>query len=210
MIIADATYGNATYGSIAYGEVSQSRLIIGIDGDSDVRAGQVDIAVVTLGMDASPTVKTASLGGQPLVVVSAGETGWVVSVPAGIALKWGETYQLVLTDDSGSVLLNNVTLSPEAGWQFINFSGTIPSVSTKSGYEVVKADYAYDMLAGDQWLFKSEIGLSFNVETVAALNPQRTITTEYRVWNDTLATMSAKTSYNVAQKPKLSSGGFNA
>ena len=128
-----------------------------------------------------------------------------------IALKLGRTdLQLAVTDDTGTVTLDNITLGAESGWEYVNFSGTIPGAGTESGYELVQTDFTYNLVSGDQWIFESETGLSYDTETIPTVNPAATITSQYRYWNDSAGTMSAKTAYTIGQKPILTSGSFTA
>jgi len=188
-----------------------SRSIIDIDGDNSIEAGGTEFVISSDDIDISPIIQVVQLDGQALTITDWNGGDPIITVPAGIAIKRGRTdLDLVVTDDTGSITLPNVTLLSEAGWDYVEFSGTVPDGSTQPGYIAVQADYAYDMIAGDQWLFKNETGLSFDADTVPTLNPERTITSEYRVWDDTSQTMTVKTSYNIAQVPKLSSGSFTA
>ena len=195
---------------------ASTRSITNIDGDDDVRAGQTSITVTTVGMDSSPTVKTATLGGESLTVVSAGETSWVVSVPEAIILKWGEgDYDLVLTDDTGSVTLNNVTLSAATGWEYVNptFASGAPNTSTtESAYELVLNDLVLTMIAGDQFQWETVTGLSFESDqTIASVIPAAAVTAStYKFWDDSAGTLSAETAFNVYQKPILTAGSFTA
>ena len=188
-----------------------ARSITDIDGDNSVAVGQTSVTITCAGLDSAPTVQTATLDGEALTITDWNSGSPIVTIPVDIALKWGRTdLQLAVTDDTGTVTLNDITLSAEAGWEYVNFSGTAPSAGTESGYELVQADHSYALLAGDQWIFESETGLSYDVDTLPTVNPPATITSEYRYWNDSAATMSAKTAYTIAQKPTLTLGSFTA
>jgi hypothetical protein len=162
-----------------------------------------------VGLDESPSTQTVTLDNQALTVTDWNSGNPIVSIPTDIQLKWGRTdLDLVVTDDTGSVTLQNVTLLPETGWEYIDFNGTPPGPETESGYELVQTDYAYDMVLGDQWIFKSETGLSYDSQTLPTLNPPTTVTSQYRFWNNLAGSMSIKTTYTIAQKPLLSNGAF--
>ena len=211
----DAVFGIVSLGVVPLGvvapDVSALRSITDIDGDNSVAVGQTSVTITCAGLDSAPTVQTATLDGEALTITDWNSGSPIVTIPVDIALKWGRTdLELVVTDDTGSVTLNNVTLSAEAGWEYVNFSGTAPSAGTESGYELVQADHSYALLAGDQWIFESETGLSYDVDTLPTVNPPATITSEYRYWNDSAGTLSAKTAYTIAQKPTLTLGSFTA
>jgi hypothetical protein len=210
----DAVFGIAPLGVVALGvvvsAVSAPRSIADIDGDNSVAVGQTNIVIIATGLDAVPTVQTITLGGEALTILNWNNGNPIVSIPVDIQLKWGRTdLQLAVTDDTGTVTLNNVTLSPEAGWEYVDFNGTPPGPQTESGYELAQTDYGYSMVLGDQWIFKSESGLSYDAQTLPTLNPPATITSEYRVWNDSSASLSVKTTYTIAQKPIVSNGAFS-
>lgn len=174
-----------------------SRSITNIDGDNNVKAGQTNVTVTTVGMDASPTISTATLGGESLTVVSAGATSWTVSMPLHIDLEWGSTTNdLVLTDDTGSVTLTGVTFLAPDGWETVTFSGTIPNTSdTDSFYEEAIADLSYTMLAGDILAFESSTGLSVDTNTYVVVDPASTVTGGYKIWSDALQSWTSASSY---------------
>ena len=211
--MSDATLGTGTLGTGTLGalETLVPRLLTDIDGDNAVEVGGIGFVVTTDDLDTNPSTQIVTLGGQALVVIDWNSGDPIVGVPVDIQIKWGRTdLDLVITDDTGSVTLSNITLLTEAGWEYVEFSGTVPAAGAESGYGLVQADLTYDMVAGDQWLFKSETGLIYDTETLPRLTPPATLTSEYRVWNDTLEAISVKTAYTIAQKPLLSSGGFTA
>ena len=205
------TAGRANILLAEWAETAASRSIIDIDGDNVVEAGGTGFIISSSDLDINPLTQSATLDGEALIITDWNGGNPIVSVPASIAIKRGRTdLALVVTDDSGSITLVNVTLLSEAGWEYVEFSGTVPGAGTESGYELAQSDFGYNMVAGDQFIFKSEPGLSYDTETIPRVALAATLTSEYRVWDDTLGAMSAKTSYIIAQKPLLSSGGFTA
>lgn len=187
------------------------RTITDIDGDDDVQVGQASVTIACAGLDSAPATQTVTLGGESLTITDWNSGSPIVTIPVDIALKWGRTdLDLVVTDDTGSVTLNNVTLSAETGWEYVNFSGTVPGAGTESGYEVVQTDFTYNLTSSDQWIFESETGLSYDTDTIPTVNPAATITSQYRYWRDDTGAMSAKTAYTIAQKPTLTLGSFTA
>lgn len=211
--MSDATLGTGTLGTGTLGalETLVPRLLTDIDGDNAVEVGGIGFVVTTDDLDTNPSTQIVTLGGQPLVVIDWNSGDPIVGVPVNIQIKWGRTdLDLVITDDTGSVTLSNITLLAEAGWEYVAFSGTAPGAGTESGYELAQTDFGYNMVAGDQWIFKSETGLSYDTETIPIVTPAATLTSEYRVWDDTLGAISVKTAYTIAQKPLLSSGLFTA
>lgn len=114
------------------------------------------------------------------------------NVPADAALKWGESYTVTVTQDSGPVTYDTVTLTPPDGWTFVNFA-SIPTLSSNpaepgSIYEAL-TNYAplsnYTMQVGaDQLAFQSAPELTMNDDTTFVVNPARDLTIQAKVWKD--------------------------
>jgi len=206
-----ATNKDSQTWTLALKPAGAARSITDIDTDNTVLVAQTSVTITAVGLDASPSTQTITLGGQALTVTSWNSGNPIVTIPVNIALKLGRTdLQLSVTDDTGAVTFDNVTLSPEAGWEFVNFSGTAPGAGAESGYETVQTDFTYNLTSADQWIFESETGLSFDADTLPAVIPAATITSQYRYWRNGTGAMSAKTAYTIAQKPLISSGSFTA
>lgn len=178
-----------------------SRSITNIDTDNDVQAGQSSVTVTTVGLDASPTTKTATLGGESLTVISAGETSWTVDIPLHINLEWGSTTNdLVLTDDTGSVTLNNVTLSAPTGWETVTFTSAPDAGTTESFYEYAQTDADvgnFTAAVNDILAFESQSGLTVDSQTIPTVSPPATVTGDYKWWDVSLSTWTNVSSFTI-------------
>lgn len=174
------------------GGVSPS--ITDINGNNTVRAGQT-VTVNGTSFGTNGNVTAATLGGESLTVNSNTDTTASVTIPAGIVLEWGSTTnQLVLVVGGSNYSLNGVTLSAEAGWDYIDFASA-PALSgnpaePSSIYEAL-TNYAplsnYTMLAGDQLAFEDHERLTMNADTtfsMGTIDPPETVSIQAKVWKD--------------------------
>lgn len=176
-----------------------TRGITDIDSDNDVQAGQTNVTITAVGLDASPTTQTATLGGESLTVNSWSDTTVNVDIPLHIDLEWGTTTnQLALTDDTGTVTLENVTLSTPTGWETVTFTSAPDSVSTESFYEKAQTDSEvgnFTMSANDILAWESASGLTIDAQTIPIVEPAATVTGAYKIWDDSLNTWTDVSSY---------------
>lgn len=188
------------------------RSITDIDTDNDVQAGQTNITITTVGLDASPATQTATLGGESLTVNSWSATAVNVDIPLHIDLEWGSiTNQLALTDDTGTVTLDNVTLSAPTGWETVTYNGSAPNpVTTESFYEYAQTDAgvgSFTMATNDILAWETQSGLSIDVQTIPIVAPPATVSGAYKIWDTSLSTWTTVSDFTITDGGVLTSGG---
>jgi hypothetical protein len=170
-------------------------------------------------LDAAPTVQAVTLGGQSLSNVVWGDGTAIQSdIPTNIALKWGEsTYQVAVTDDSGSVTLDSQTLSARSGWGYTNFTGTAPTTTDEGFYNSCENDAAIATTpeSGDQWQYETSAGAIDSDVTVSdngliTIEPAATKTGLYALYDTSAGTRSAESTFTFAEKATLTSEGLTA
>ncbi len=170
------------------------RSVTSIDSDNDVQAGQTGVIINGAALG---TVSSVTLGGESLVVNSNTATTINVDVPLSIDLLWGTTSnQLSVTDEVGTLTLDNVTLTLPTGWETVLFDGSIPAeLNTESFYEEAKTDLSFTMVSGDILAFESSAGLSVDTGTYPTITPPNTVTGDYKIWSTNLSSWTTTSTY---------------
>lgn len=181
---------------------SPGREIVDIDGDNTVQAGQIDVEIATVGLDAAPLTQIATLGGEPITVNSWSEVMVNVSIPLHINLDWNSSNnQLSLTDDTGTVTLDNVTILSPAGWEDTTFNGIPPDPgTTESFYEYAQIDPVvgnFLMANNDRLAWESQPGLEVNTQTIPTVNPPATVSGDYKIWDESLGTWTPVSNFTI-------------
>lgn len=198
----DGIYNNGGSRAVAariddFTDGSVSRGIINIDTDNDVQAGQTSVTINAAGLDASPATQTATLGGETLTVNSWSATSVNVDIPLHIDLEWGSTTnQLALTDDTGTVTLENVTLSTPTGWETVTFTSAPNIGTTSSFYEEAITDIPFTAATSDTLAWESATGLTVDGQTIPVVSPPVTVTGDYKWWDDSAGSWTSVSSYN--------------
>jgi hypothetical protein len=192
-----------------------SRAITNIDVDNNVQAGQTNITITTVGLDASPATQTATLGGESLTVNSWSSTAVNVDIPLHIDLEWGSTTnQLALTDDTGTVTLNNVTLSAPTGWETVTYNGSAPNpTTTESFYEYAQTDVevgSFTMATNDILAWETQTGLTVDVQTIPIVDPPATVSGDYKIWDESLSTWTSVSSFTITDGGTFGGGSVPA
>lgn len=139
-----------------------------IDSVTGTIAPDETIVLNTTGLDATPTVQTATLGGQALTVNSWSAITVNVTIPTFINLAWGSTYDLVLTDDTGAVTLASQVLANRAGFEVINYDGTADSAdyaTEESIKELIETDHTDTIVLNDQVYASTLANVTYNSDT---------------------------------------------
>jgi hypothetical protein len=175
------------------------RSITNIDGDNIVSAGQ-SATITGIGFDLP--ISTVTLGGESLTVTGTPTTTSIdVTVPTGIDLKWSELYQLAVTDNTGTITRNSITLAPQSGWSTQTYNGTAPNpTTTESFYEYAQTDATVGnitMASGDVLAWEAQTGMTVDGQTIPVISPAATVTGAYRIWDDTLQTWSSESTFTI-------------
>jgi hypothetical protein len=126
------------------------------------------VTVNTTNLDATPTVQTATLGGESLTVNSWSATAVNLTIPDLISLDWGSSYDLVLTDDTGPATLAAQTLQERTGWDFLTYDGTVLDFATTESFkELIEAEHSDELFAGDQVYATQIVGVVYNDDSTA-------------------------------------------
>lgn len=172
--------------------------ITNIDGDDDVRAGQVSVQI--LGNNFG-TVSGVTLGGEALIVNFNSNTVVNVDIPSDIDLRWGRTdLELVVTNTVGSGSLSNVTLSNQTGWEAVNYDGPAPDApTTESFFEEAQTDTEILLTMGlnDLLAWETQTGLEVDAQTIPIVNPPATVSGSYRIWDESAGTWFGPSTFTI-------------
>ena len=180
--------------------VPDPRSITDIDGDNSVQAGQTGVATTCNSLDTAPTVQTVTLGGEPLTVTDWNSGNPIVNIPTHINLNWGAAHTLSITDDTGTVTLEGVTLSAPTGWEEITFTTAPNPSTTESFYELSQTDADvgnFTAATGDILAFESQTGLTVDGQTIPVVDPPATVSGSYKWWDVSLATWTDVGSFTI-------------
>tara|TARA_R110000822_G_scaffold15369_7_gene52986 strand:+ start:2769 stop:5450 length:2682 start_codon:yes stop_codon:yes gene_type:complete len=175
------------------------RAIFNVNGGSTFSAGQTNISTLCNILDATPTVQLATLGGESLVVLDWNGGQPILEAPLHISLKWEELYDLVLTDDTGSVTLTDVTLLTPATWTVVELTDIPNTVDTESFYEVAQTDAGvgnFTMVVGDILAYENATGLTVDGFTYPTIGPPLSVAGDYKIYDISLATWTTVGSYS--------------
>jgi hypothetical protein len=170
-----------------------TRAILNIDTDDIVFAGQSSVTINTAGLDSSPSTQTATLGGESLSVTSWSASSVVVDIPETINLKWGDSYTLELTDDTGSVTLADVQLLGRVGWSTVVYNGVVPPTSTESFVE----KSGFSAAAGDTLAWSDYSGLTIDEQTIPTVDPPATATGTFMWWDESADSWDTEANYTI-------------
>lgn len=198
---AGVSGNNIGYQAVAGGS---SGTIIDINGTNSIQAGETGVVVNGTGFDAAPVTQTVSLTDgtnvEALTITDWNSGSPIVTVPTAIDLKWGSTtLTLQVTDDQGTSLLNNVTLTKRDGWNTINWTTTPSFSTTESFWEEAFKDFALIAGTGDQVAYTTDPSMVVDIETVPTINPPQTISGTYKVWDASSNTYTAETAYSIQE-----------
>ncbi|OUR99224.1 hypothetical protein A9Q81_11660 [Gammaproteobacteria bacterium 42_54_T18] len=158
-----------------------------IDTDNNVDVEQAAALIDCSYMDVAPTNQVATLGGEALIIVNWNGGKPIVSIPLDINLRWGGSHQLSVTDDTGTVTLDNVILTAPADWPQIAFSGDIPEAGTQSLYGQAKTDATignYTMVLGDILVYLGVPDFSYDLQTIPLVDPFTDVSSPYKIWKE--------------------------
>lgn len=181
------------------------RSITNIDGDNVVFAGQ---ATSITGIDFDLPISSVTIGGESCTVTGTPTTTNIdVTVPATINLKWSQQYTLEVTDNTGPLTLNGVTVGPRANFEQVTYNGSAPNpVNTESFYEYAQTDAGvgnYTMISGDVLAWESQTGMTVDGQTIPVINPAATVSGTYLIWDDTLSTWKSDSTFTILNSGEI-------
>lgn len=190
-----ATNESNVVSSTQFTTTSPQAAITNIDTDNDVQAAQTSVAITGVLFDLP--ISSVTLGGEVLTVTgSPTTTNITVDIPLHIDLDWDSTdNQLQVIDATATLNLSNVTLSAPTGWTSIALA-SLPNVDdTDSYFEYVQTDIGFVPAIGDTLRFEDAVGLTVDDQWLPAIAPPNTIAGAYKIWDDSLSTHTALSSY---------------
>jgi hypothetical protein len=122
-----------------------------------------------------------------------------INVPLHADIKWGSSNnQLSIEDDTGIVLLENVTFSASPDATSIVQTG-IPDPAKASYHEYAKTDAEignFTSAISDTLIFENQSGLSVDGETVPTIDPAADKSGWYKFWDESLGAHTPVSSYS--------------
>ena len=164
------------------------------------------------GLDTNPTTQIVTLGGEACTITNWNSGSPIYTIPADIDLKWGvATYQLAVTDDTGTVTLNNQTLLDQTGWDSVDYDGPAPGASEEGFVKAALDDLTITMEVGaDQVKLTETINMTVGGDLVITIVPPDTKTGSYAIWDDSAGAWSTVSSFTFAEEPTLTSPGLTS
>lgn len=212
-------FSNQSTGLLLYSQadtLAVEREILDVDSDNSVFPGQISIVINATGLNVDPTTQSVTLGGEALTVTNWNSGNPIVTVPSNIDLLYGSNYELVITDDTGSVTFGTlVTLEIPSGWSLTTFNGSAPDpVETESIYEEAQTDSDlsnYTMQANDVVAYSSisvisgDAGatLSIDAQTIPVVSGFASITFSVKIWKNIEQAWTGTSTFTITD------GGFN-
>ena len=199
MIVENAAHHAETIHGVKYGSAgaridnltlpsSAAPAIVSIVGT--IAPGE-NITINTSGLEDQTA---ATIGGEPLVFVSAGTDTAVFTIPTDIDLRWTDAYTVSTTDGTDFATLSGQNLLARTGWGEAIFSGVIPDPNlTETFYEICVNSLGFTPVAGDQVQFTIQDNFDTDVDWLSSADDPTTgifavydqstgRTTEYRYY----------------------------
>ncbi|MBT3042204.1 MAG: cadherin repeat domain-containing protein [Candidatus Thiodiazotropha sp. (ex Codakia orbicularis)] len=171
------------------------------------RRGNTGVTVNCTGLDAAPTTQTVTVtdgthsdtctitnwnSGSPIINVDC-------ELPPG-------SYDIQVTDDTGTVTLQDQTLLIETGYEEIVFSGTTPPVDEESLPRETPVDHPTipEIVAGDSWGVESQADVTWDTDGQAVIDPAGDHTLNYWFWDDSTGVMYSGETIVIGEIPVLS------
>lgn len=197
-------------------------IIVDVDGDNSVEAGQVGVVVNGTDLDVNPTTQNILLGGQALTVTDWSTDDPVVTIPLHIALDWDRPYTFSAEDDAGVVTFGTqVTLAKPATWSVVEFTDvTIPTDT--AGTETVQEHTPSDttigsitLAVGDRIAFATTTGLTIGADGSVQVVPAASVSIPYKIWDASANAWTPVSTLNInntgaAAAPPLFAGTIGA
>lgn len=152
---------------------------------------------VTVNCTGFVTVTSITLGGESLTVDAQNNGNPICTIPSSINLKWGQSYNLVVTDITGSEQLST-TLQARAGWEIVEWVGPAPDTgTTESFYEEAIEDFSITAGAGDQLQHTTAASMTVDGQWIPTVSPAGSRSGTYAVWDESASTRSSEAAWSI-------------
>ncbi|MEW8064178.1 MAG: hypothetical protein AB2797_13765, partial [Candidatus Thiodiazotropha sp.] len=168
------------------------------------RRGNTGVTVNCTGLDTNPTTQTVTVtdgthsdtctitnwnSGDPIINIDC-------ALPPG-------SYDIQVTDDTGTVTLSGQTLLIETGYEEITYNGSTPPANEESLEAGTIGDYGFTPVANDKWGVTSHANVTWYADGQADINPAGTHTLPYWAWDESTGTMHTGQSIIIGEVPVL-------
>ncbi|MEW8042032.1 MAG: cadherin repeat domain-containing protein [Candidatus Thiodiazotropha endolucinida] len=168
------------------------------------RRGNTGVTVNCTGLDTAPTTQTVTVtdgthsdtctitnwnSGDPIINIDC-------ALPPG-------SYDIQVTDDTGTVTLSGQTLLIETGYEEITYNGSTPPANEESLEAGTISDYGFTPVANDKWGVTSHANVTWFADGQADINPAGTHTLPYWAWDESTGTMHTGQSIIIGEVPVL-------
>ncbi|MEW8091245.1 MAG: cadherin repeat domain-containing protein [Candidatus Thiodiazotropha endolucinida] len=168
------------------------------------RRGNTGVTVNCTGLDIAPTTQTVTVtdgthsdtctitnwnSGDPIINIDC-------ALPPG-------SYDIQVTDDTGTVTLSGQTLLIETGYEEITYNGSTPPANEESLEAGTIGDYGFTPVANDKWGVTSHANVTWYADGQADINPAGTHTLPYWAWDESTGTMHTGQSIIIGEVPVL-------
>ncbi|MCG7985077.1 MAG: cadherin repeat domain-containing protein [Candidatus Thiodiazotropha lotti] len=158
------------------------------------------------GLDAAPTTQTVTVtdGTHSDTCTINSWSATAITIDVDCVLPPG-TYDIQVTDDTGTVTLADQILLIEEGYEEVVFDGITPPGDEESLSQQTIADYPAipEIIAGDSWGVQSDANITWATDGQASLIILQTHTLPYWFWDDSTGTMYLGT-ITIAEEATLS------
>jgi hypothetical protein len=163
-----------------------------IDSIDSFRRGDTGSTISCTGMDASPSTQTVTItdGTHSDTCTVNSWSATAIDIDVDCELPPG-TYDIEITDDTGTETLSDQLLLIETGWETIVFDGNTPPVDEDSLAREVIIDHPEipEVVAGDTFGVESHADVTWAVDTSVVIDPAGEHTLSYWFWDESTGTM---------------------
>lgn len=152
---------------------------------------------ITVNCTGFGTVTSITLGGESLTIDAQNNGNPICTISSDINLKWGQSYDLVVTDITGAEQLNT-TLQARAGWEIVEWVGPAPDTgATESFYEEAIEDFSITAGAGDQLQHTTAANMTVDGQWIPTVSPAGARSGTYAVWDESASTRSSEAAWSI-------------
>ena len=183
--------GGTYYGMTSWGLGIGAGVSRSADSIDSFQRGDTNSIISCTGLDAAPTTQTVTVTDGTLSDTCTINT-WsatAIDIDIDVALPPG-TYDIEVTDDTGTVTLADQVLVIEAGRELVTFDGNTPPVSEDSLPRGTTEDHpGVTPVAGDMWGMESNANVTYNADGSVDMAVAQTHTLAYWFFDVDTATM---------------------
>jgi hypothetical protein len=177
-----------------------------IDSIDSFRRGDTGSTLSCTGMDPHPATQIVTItdGTHSDTCTVNSWSATAIEIDVDCVLPPG-TYDIQVTDDTGTQTLSDQPLLIESGWEEVVFNGNAPPANQESLVGEVQLDHPSipEVVAGDRFGVESNTNITWESDTQANVSVVAQYTLNYWFWDDSTGTLYTGSNIIIGERPVL-------